>query len=351
MEDKNFQQQTTKSQQSTPGHLQENSVDASSVPKDSIDSSSAFVASSEMQPPTAESKNTANISAQTQYFSVDNSALAAYQEATKPTSEVDKKIKFWKRLSIILGCVSLLGYIVITVVINEMAHNSQHGAMAFLLYGMLVYRMFLALFILSVVAFIRVIILSFRRKQHRFKDYAAVVVGLALIFSPFAMSAVLSLFRISWKEDGGISVALKSKDPFYITGDSTSNTVCMEGNMTSNELGNFHETIGEEILCQVGKFYKKYGRYPSQDDVAKFPAQAINNDMKAGIYDIKLEVGAAPNSEDFTILFDRNCTNRRAEPGNVVVLSPRRSSETGRYCVYRQIDDIVENIGKKRQQY
>lgn len=298
---------------------------------------------------TTEPENNPNASAQTQYFSVDNSAIAEYKEATKPVDVIDKKIKFWKKLSIILGCISLFGYIISMIVANVAAHGSQFGWVYIFLYTVWIQRMFLILLLILVVSVIRVAILSSRRKQHRFKDYATIAVGLALIFSPYAVSAVLSLFRISWKEDGGISVSVKSKDPYYITGDSSSSVACMEGNTTSNELGNSHGKISEEILCQVGKFYKKNKRYPDQNDVAKFPAQAVNKEMRAGVYDIKLETGAEPNDTDFTILFDRNCTNQRAEPGNVVVLSPRRRDEGGQYCVYGDIDSIVKNIGEKKR--
>ena len=102
-------------------------------------------------------------------------------------------------------------------------------------------------------------------------------------------------------------------------------------------------TIGEEILCQVGKFYKSNNRYPNESEIKSFSSKAANNDLKNGIYDIKLEVGAEPNDKDFTVLFDRNCTNKTAEDGNVVVLSPLYG-DSGRYCVYNKIDEIIVGI-------
>jgi hypothetical protein len=97
--------------------------------------------------------------------------------------------------------------------------------------------------------------------------------------------------------------------------------------------------IGEEIMCQVGEFYREKGRYPNETEVKNFSSNAINDDVRAGIYNIKLEVGDEPNDKDFTILFDRNCTNKTAEDGNVVILSPLYG-ESGRYCVHQTIDEI-----------
>lgn len=105
------------------------------------------------------------------------------------------------------------------------------------------------------------------------------------------------------------------------------------------------EQIGGEILCQVGIFYRDNARYPNVEEIREFASEAINDDLRAGVYDIKLETGSAPNEQDFTLLFDVSCDNERTSPGDVVVLSPLYGGE-GRYCVYQNIDRIVNNINK-----
>ena len=111
--------------------------------------------------------------------------------------------------------------------------------------------------------------------------------------------------------------------------------------------GDYFKTIGEEVLCQVGEFYKTNGRYPNEDEIESFQEQAVNEEVKSGVYDIKLEVGKKPNEKDFTILFDKSCNNETIKEGNVVILSPLYEYP-GRYCVHNNIDDIVNNLGKIR---
>lgn len=285
--------------------------------------------------------------------------------------KVAKKIKFWKKFSIILGCISAIGYIILLVIMNLMAHGSQYGWVFVMLFSLVARGAFFVLFILSIISLVRVMVLSAKRKQHILKDYAMVVVGLVLIFSPLAISKVLSFFRISWNEDESVSVTVKSKDPYYVTGSSSSSSVCINGYRTSNDLKNvdiddyygyvddakerklfaaesYVEQIGEEVLCQVGEFYKKNNRYPNESEVEAFASKAISEDVRSGIYNIKLDVGNAPNSKDFTILFDTNCTKKTSDQGNVVVLSPLYGGE-GRYCVYNDIGEIVDNIGKMKE--
>lgn len=283
----------------------------------------------------------------------------------------ERKIKFWKRFSIVVGIGALVGYILTLVGANISAHQTQHGWVIFFIVGIFWQRIKLVLLILSIVAFVRIIILNIQRKKHPWKDYAVALIGLALIFSQYAVSGILSLFRISWNEDDSISVTVKSKDPYYILGDRSYGGVCIAGNKTSNDLKDvdidehydyvdaerrekfaaetYLETIGEEIFCQVGEFYQENGRYPNEDEVRNFSAQAMSDDVRAGVYDIKLETGEEPNQKDFTILFDKNCSNQRTEMGNVAILSPSYNGE-GRYCVSNDIDNIVENLGKTREQ-
>lgn len=288
-------------------------------------------------------------------------------QSTNPTTNIDKKIRFWKRFSLILGLISFFGYILTLVIANVLAHGTQYGWVIFMIVGLYIQRAMLILCILSIISIIRVIILSTQRKKHLFKDYAIAIAGLILIFSPFAVTKILSFFRISWNEDNSVSVSVKSKDPYYINGSVSSSSVCVAGYRTSNDLKNvdindyysyvdgakerklfatekYLSTISGEILCQVGEFYKKRGRYPSENEIKNFASQAANDDIRAGIYDIKLETGNTPNDRDFTILFDKNCSNQTSDPGNIVVLSPLYGAE-GRYCVYNDIDRIVDNLG------
>jgi len=95
-------------------------------------------------------------------------------------------------------------------------------------------------------------------------------------------------------------------------------------------------------------FYKKNGRYPNENEVKNFSSEAVSDDVRAGVYDIKLEVGEEPNERDFTILFDRNCSNKTSEPGNIVILSPPYG-KNGRFCVDNNINVIVNNIGKTKE--
>lgn len=287
--------------------------------------------------------------------------------ATNSTASINnRKIRFWKKLSITLGVFSLVGYFVILIIANVLAHGDQFGWVIFMIASLVVQRLMLVSLILSIISFIRVIILSSQRKRHLFKDYLMVVIGLILIFSPIAASGVLSFFRISWGDDNSISVTLKSKDPYHITGSSSAGSVCTKGHQASNELKNVNiddyysyvgdakerklfaaahyvESISEEIQCQVGEFYKKNNRFPNADEIEKFSAEALNDDLRNHTYNIKLETGAKPNQEDFTILFNRSCNNREVKQGNVAILSPHYGAD-GRYCSYNNIETIVKNL-------
>lgn len=289
----------------------------------------------------------------TQKMSVDSTAIT------------DKKIKFWKRFSLIIGLITFFGYIIVLIGANVLAHGTQFGWVIFMMSGIVWQGLVSVLFVLSLISLIRVVVLSNKRKKHVFKDYAMVTIGLLLIFSPYAISGVLSFLRISWNEDNSVSITLKSKDPYYLSGDSSwgeLNCAEMQKTGASNELKGididdeysyvddkerrklfaaeqYVRQIGEEIICQVGEFYRKEGRYPNETEIENFSSSAINDDVRAGIYNVKLEVGAEPNNKDFTVLFDRNCTNKTVKDGNVVVLSPLYG-DGGRYCVYQTIDEI-----------
>lgn len=296
-------------------------------------------------------------------------------ESDQPTAlnvATDKKIKFWRIFALVCGLISFCGYIVALIAANILAHEAQSAGWVIIwIFGLFVQRGMLFLLILAIIALVRIIVLSAQAKSHAFKNYAVAVMGIALVFSPFAISEVLSFFRISWNNDGGVSVSVKSKDPYYVTHSSSSSVSCMKGShKTSNDLKNidideyysyvddpkrrkefaaesYIETIGEETLCQVAEFYKVNKRYPGENEISDFATKAISDDVRAGVYGIELEVGLAPNKKDFTILFDRTCTNQESDEGNVVVLSPLYGEE-GRYCVYDKIDDLVENLGKTR---
>lgn len=278
--------------------------------------------------------------------------------------DLDKKIKFWKRFSVILGLVSFFGYIIILVVANIMAHGMQYGWVVFMVVGRVAQRAMFALCALSIIAIFRVIILSSRRKQHLAKDYIMVVLGFALIFSPFAISEVLSYFRISWNDDDSVSITIKSKDPFYLSGDVSSSASCdrrsgrlmpdeykaIYGAENSDEdkvmnMKTYVSLIGEEILCPIAEFYKENGRYPNDAELQALTTKVESEDMHSGLYHLRLEVGNEPNETDFTVLFDKNCTNRTSRPGQISVLSPLYG-EQGRYCVYNELDDILENLEK-----
>ena len=287
------------------------------------------------------------------------------EESADSAANIDKKIKFWKKFSIILGLVTFFGYILILIGANVLAHGTQFGWVIFMMFGMVWHGLIFALFTLSLISFIRVIVLSSRRKKHIFKDYVMVVIGLLLIFSPYVISGVLSLFRISWNENSSVSVTLRSKDPYNLSGDSTWGALdCTEWRATkeSNNLKDvdideyysyvdgaeerklfaakgYVRQIGEEILCQVKEFHEERGRYPDESEIESFSSSAVSDDVRNGKYNIKLEVGAEPNNEDFTVLFDRNCTNKTTKNGNVVVLSPLYG-DRGRYCVYQTINEI-----------
>ena len=281
---------------------------------------------------------------------------------------IDKKIKFWKKFSLIIGLITFFGYIIVLIGTNVLAHETQFGWVVFMMFGMAWQGLIFALFVLSLISLIRVVVLSNKRKKHIFKDYAMVAIGLLLIFSPYAISGVLSFFRISWNEDNSVSVTLKSKDPYYLSGDSSwaAWNKCAKGGKTSNDLKNVNvddyysyvdgaekrklfaaqhyvEQIGEEIVCQVGEFYRENGRYPNEAEIDNFSSNAINDDVKKGIYNIKPEVGNEPNEKDFTILFDKDCTNKTIEDGNIVVLSPLYG-DGGRFCVYNDIDEVLESF-------
>lgn len=276
--------------------------------------------------------------------------------------DFDKKIKFWKRFSVILGLISFFGYIITLVATNIMAHGMQYGWVIFMVVGRVVQRAMFVLCVLSIIAIARVIILSSHRKQHLAKDYIMVVLGFALIFSPFAISEVLSYFRISWNDDDNVSITIKSKDPFYLSGDVSNSSSCdrrsgrlmpdeykaIYGAENSDEMMNmkaYVSLIGEEILCPIAEFYKENGRYPNDVELQSLAAKVESEDMRSGLYNLRLEVGNEPNETDFTVLFDKNCTNQTPRPGQISVLSPLYG-EQGRYCVYNELDDILENLEK-----
>ena len=285
-------------------------------------------------------------------------------EPFNSNANIDKKIRFWKRFSLALGLITFFGYILFLISANILAHGTQFGWVIFMMFGMAWHYLVFVLIILSLISFIRVIALSKRRKKHVFKDYAMAVIGLLLIFSPYAISGILSFFRISWNEDSSVSITLKSKDPYYLSGNSHWGALdCSKRQGASNQLKNidvdsyydyvddperrkifaakhYVETIGEEILCQVGEFYRDNNRYPDENEIKTFSSKAANNDLRNGIYNIKLEVGAEPNDKDFTVLFNKNCTNKTTEDNNVVVLSPLYG-DSGRYCVHNKIDEII----------
>lgn len=298
-------------------------------------------------------------------------ANTATDQSTNPVENISKKIKFWKNLSITLGLITFFSYIVVLITANVLAHKSQYGWAVFMMSGLFWRSLIFIFLILSIISLIRVIILNSQRHQHSSKDYITAIIGLALIFSPYAISGILSFFRISCNNDNGVSVTVKSKDPYYINGDSSASWVCAAGHKTSNDLKNvdindyysyvedvserklfaaesYVEQIGEEILCQVGSFYKENGRYPNENEIKSFSSEAVSDDVRAGVYDIKLEIGEEPNERDFTILFDKDCSNKTTEPRNIVVLSPLYG-EKGRYCVHNDINTIINNIDKTKK--
>lgn len=302
---------------------------------------------------------------------IDSTGLAQ-KKPLSSGADVDKKIRFWKKFSLTVGLITFFGYILVLIVANTMAHGTQFGWIIFMIFGSAWQSLVSVLFILSLVCILRVIVLSRRRKEHILKDYVVVGIGLLLIFSPYAISGVLSFFRITWNEDDSVSITLKSKDPFYISDSTSSSWVCVKGYETSNDLKSadinekynyidgekkrilfatkqYMEQISNEISCQVGEFYKQNGHYPGEDDIKKFSEEAINDDLRAGVYSVKLETGEEPNNKDFTILFDKNCTNKTNDKGNVVVLSPIYDKNEGRYCVYNDIGQIVNNLGKVKK--
>ena len=357
----NFEEQNLM-QQSTINNLQHNFTDSSQV-------ASSLEPTAQVQPPVS------NTSTDTPIPSTISSSASSPQDSLPNgvtqkmpvdyIANIDKKIKFWKRLSLITGLITFFGYIIVLFSVNVLAHGTQFGWVVFIMFGMTWQGLFFVLFVLSLISLIRVVVLSNKRKKHAFKDYVMVAIGLLLIFSPYVISGVLSFFRISWNEDNSVSVTLKSKDPYYLSGDSSWGELdCtkMQKTGTSNDLKgididdeysyveseerrklfaaeDYMQQIGEEILCQVGEFYKEEGRYPNEIEVESFSSNATNDDVRAGVYNIKLEVGVEPNNKDFTILFDRNCTNKTTKDGNVVVLSPLYG-DSGRYCVYQTIDEI-----------
>lgn len=364
----NFEEQNS-IQQSTINNLQHNFTNSSQA-------ASSLESTTQVQSPVSDISTDTPISST---LSSDTSPQDSSPNGTTRempadfTTNIDKKIRFWKRFSLIIGLITFFGYIFVLIGANVLAHGAQFGWVIFMMFGMAWYGLIFVLFVLSLISLIRVVILSSRRKKHVFKDYVMVVVGLLLIFSPYAISGVLSFFRISWNEDSGVSVTMKSKDPYYLSGDSSWGELdCtkMKQTGTSNDLKgididdkysyvddkerrklfaaeHYVQQIGEEIICQVGEFYRKEGRYPNETEIEDFSSSAINDDVRAGIYNIKLEVGAEPNNKDFTILFDRNCTNKTAEDGNIVVLSPLYGN-SGRYCVYQAIEEIqLEGFSNK----
>lgn len=294
-----------------------------------------------------------------------------YNQPASSTRELEKKINFWKKLSIIAGILSFAGYFITLIVTNLSAHKSEASLLIFWMVGLLFQKIIFILCALSIIAIIRVIVLSNQRKKHAFKDYAITIIGFALTLSPYAASSMLSLFRITWNDDNSISVTMKSDDPYYITGSSSSWPACKKQRKTSNELKNvnineyyhyidearrrqefateyYMESIAEEIMCQVGEFYKNNKRYPSENEIEKLSLNASNDEVRSGVYHIKPEIGAKPNKTDFTVLFGKSCNNKDIEEGNVVVLSPQYNGK-GRYCVYDRIDDILEGLEKAEE--
>ena len=137
------------------------------------------------------------------------------------TANVDKKIRYWRKFSLILGLIAFFGYIFAVIGANVLARKMQFGWIIFMVFSMAWRDLVLVLFLLSLISLIRIIVLSKRRKKHVFRNYAMVVIGLVLVFSPHALSDALALLRISWNENNSVSVTLKSKDPYYLSGDSS----------------------------------------------------------------------------------------------------------------------------------
>ena len=216
MEDDNviFEEQNS-IQQPAIDNLQHNFTDSSQM-------TSSFEPMTQVQPPVS------NISTDTPMSSTFSSGASSSQDSLPDgvtqkmpvdfIANIDKKIKFWKKFSIIIGLITFFGYILILIGANVLAHGTQFGWAIFIIFSMAWHGLIFIFFILSLVSLIRVAVLSSRRKKHFFKDYVMAAIGLLLVFSPYAISGVLSFFRISWDEDSNFSVTLKSKDPYYLSG-------------------------------------------------------------------------------------------------------------------------------------
>ena len=188
----NFEEQDSM-QQSTINNLQRDSTDSSQV-------ASSLEPMEQIQPPVS------NTSTDTPMPSTFSSGTSSSQDSLPNDvtqkmpvdfiANIDKKIKFWKKFSLIIGLIAFFGCFIVLIGANVLAHGAQYGGGAIVMILIMAWQgLVLALLVLWLISLIRVVVLSNKRKKHVFKDYAVVAIGLLLFFLPYVISDVLSFFQ------------------------------------------------------------------------------------------------------------------------------------------------------------
>lgn len=109
-------------------------------------------------------------------------------------SSIDRKIAFWRKLSIISGLISPLSLLITFIISNLLAH--QDSLLVLLILGNLIQSVLIFSYMATIIAFVKITILSAQRKKSLPRDYIIAAIGIVLAFSPYIIGKILSLFGI-----------------------------------------------------------------------------------------------------------------------------------------------------------
>ena len=278
-----------------------------------------------------------------------NTEATVTENAAKDlTIKIKKKIQRWKIFSLVIGLIAFFGFFICYVIFNYHTDDSWAASAKFAFSWLLTAG---ALLLVLLISLLRTLALSIRRKKHFLVDYAVIILGAALVVSPpFLIIKLSQVFNIYLPNDNNksFSIKLKTKDPYHFSTSRGSSMICDNKVRTSNELkqtydlddpddkDSYFDSIGDELICQIDKFYKKNMRYPNEEEFKKIANEMSNDDVRSGAYNLKMENKKAPNSTDFVVMFNNKCG--APEEKRVSVFSPIYGKKQ-RVCSYGTVGE------------
>lgn len=278
-----------------------------------------------------------------------STAATATENAAKDLAiRIKKKIQRWKIFSLVIGLVAFFGFFICYVIFNYHTDDSWAASAKFAFSWLLIAG---ALLLVLLISLLRTLALSIRRKKHFLIDYVVIILGAALVVSPpFLIIKLSQVFNIYLPNDNNksFSIRLKIKDPYHFSTSRGSSMICDNKVRTSNELKqmydldnpdkkeSYFDSIGDELICQIDKFYKKNMRYPNEEEFKKIANEMSNDDVRSGAYNLKMENKKAPNSTDFVVMFNNECG--APEEKRVSVFSPIYGKKQ-RVCSYGTVGE------------